>query len=186
MNLVELAQRIKNYRREQSLTLEEVATQTGLTRSWLSKVENFRVTPSLPALGKIAQALNITLADLVTGLDEKPEMILVRKNDRTKVERDSSPENHSVYEALAFKRQNRSMDPFIISIPANTSRKNALSHEGEEFLLVLSGEIHFEYGDDLYSLDEGDSLYFDAHVNHRILNKSENKSEVLCVFFQGV
>ena len=47
MNLVELAQRIKTIRLERRLTLQEVASRTGLTRSWLSKVENFRVTPSL-------------------------------------------------------------------------------------------------------------------------------------------
>ena len=185
MNLVELAQRIRNYRHDRSLTLEEVASQTGLTRSWLSKVENFRVTPSLPALGKIAKALNVTLSELVDGLDEKPEMILVRKSDRTVVERDPSPKNGSVYESLAFKRQNRSMDPFIITIPPKTSREKALAHEGEEFLLVLTGRIDFEYGEEVYHLEAGDNLYFDAHVDHRILNQSDAPAEVLCVFCQG-
>lgn len=185
MNLVELAQRIRNHRRDRSLTLEEVASQTGLTRSWLSKVENFRVTPSLPALGKIAKALNVPLAELVTGLDDKPELILIRQNDRTTIERDPSPENKSVYESLAFKRQNRSMDPFVITVPANTARDKALSHEGEEFLLVLSGSISFEYDKELYSLEEGDSLYFDAHVEHRLINNSQTTSRVLCVFCQG-
>ena len=65
MNLVELAQRIKSRRLDQRLTIEEVAAQAGLTRSWLSKVENFRVTPSLPALGGIAKALGVRPRDLL-------------------------------------------------------------------------------------------------------------------------
>ena len=40
---MELAQRIRNRRLDQRLTIEDVAAQAGLTRSWLSKVENFRV-----------------------------------------------------------------------------------------------------------------------------------------------
>ena len=67
MNLIELAQRIKAERRKQNLTLEQVASRTRLTRSVLSKVENFRVTPSLPALAKIAQALGTTVSDLDRG-----------------------------------------------------------------------------------------------------------------------
>ncbi len=59
MNLVELAQRIKARRLDRRLTIEDVAAQAGLTRSWLSKVENFRVTPSLPALGKIAFGVSL-------------------------------------------------------------------------------------------------------------------------------
>ena len=82
MNLVELAQRIKQLRVQQNLTLEEVAQGSGLTRSWLSKVENFRVTPSLPALGRIAQSLGVSVATLVEGLDLKPKLVCVRADER--------------------------------------------------------------------------------------------------------
>ena len=108
MNLVELAQRIRTLRLDRRLTLEEVASHTGLTRSWLSEVENFRVTPSLPALA----LLGLTTVELVEGLDEKPQLVIVRKNDRQIVERDKSSKNTPIYESLAHKRPNRAMDPF--------------------------------------------------------------------------
>ena len=82
MNLVELAQRIRKHRLDRRLTLEDVATRSGLTRSWLSKVENFRITPSLPALSQIASALSVTVAELVAGLDAKPTLIKVAKDER--------------------------------------------------------------------------------------------------------
>ena len=109
MNLSELAQRIRAIRRERGLTLEEVASKSGLTRSWLSKVENFRVTPSLPALSQIAQVLGIPVAELVRGLDETPPLIVVRRGERKVVDRDQSEINTTVYEALAHKRSNRKM-----------------------------------------------------------------------------
>jgi len=57
-----------------------------------------------------------------------------------------------------------------------------MPHEGEEFLLVLSGRIDFEYGDRVYSLLKGDSLYFDATAKHRVLNRSLRPAELLCIF----
>lgn len=182
MNLVELAQRIKHLRLDRRLTLEEVAAAAGLTRSWLSKVENFRVTPSLPALGKIAEALGVSVSELVEGLDKKPQLVVVRSKERKIVERNRSTSNLAVYESLAYKRANRVMDPFLITLPAGVAREKALAHEGEEFLLVQTGRVDFEYDGQTYALASGDSLYFDASIPHRLVNQSKRPVKVLCVF----
>jgi transcriptional regulator with XRE-family HTH domain len=183
MNLVELAQRLKTLRLEKRLTLEEVADRTGLTRSWLSKVENFRVTPSLPALGQISRALGIPIDELVRGLDERPEMVVVRQNERKRIERDHNTQ--TTYDSLAYKRVNRRMDPFILTVPPGDVDRDALPHEGEEFLLVLSGQVDFEYNGELYRLENGDSLYFDANVKHRLRNGYKKPAQVLCVFLES-
>lgn len=184
MNLVELALRIRRMRQERKLTLEEVASRSGLTRSWLSKVENFRITPSLPALGQIAAALSVTTAQLVEGLDEKPILVTVRKNERVVVERDNSKTNTTVYQSLAHKRPSRAMDPFLLTVPPGVARDTALAHEGEEFLMVQQGAIDFEFDDQTISLKVGDCLYFDSHVPHRIINPHKREAVVLCVFHE--
>jgi transcriptional regulator with XRE-family HTH domain len=182
MNLIELAQRIKSLRLDRRLTLDDVASRTGLSRSWLSKVENFRITPSLPALAGIAQALGMTTAELVQGLDEKPRLVLVRADERQTVARDPEHRSKTVYESLAHKRPNRKMNPFMLTVPAGDARTEPLPHEGEEFLLILRGEVDFEYGEDRYQLREGDALYFDATVAHRLVNAYRRPCQVLCVF----
>ncbi len=181
MNLVELAQRIRQFRVQRNLTLEEVAQGSGLTRSWLSKVENFRVTPSLPALGRIAQSLGVSIATLVEGLDQKPKLVCVRSDDRLLVERDR-PNSTIVYESLAHQRSRRAMDPFVLTVPPGVARKEALAHEGEEFLMVLSGKVDFEYGEQHLKLKNGDCLYFDAEEKHRLINPYKREAKVLCVF----
>ena len=182
MNLVELAQRIKARRLEKRLTLEEVASRTGLTRSWLSKVENFRVTPSLPALGQIAAALEIPVAELFQGLDQHPRLVVVRRGERQVIQRDK-PRSQIRYESLAFKRPDRKMDPFLLRVPPDETRRPAMPHEGEEFLLVIAGRVDFEYEGESYKLAAGDSLYFDASAKHRLVNPYKKSAEVLCVFF---
>lgn len=184
MNLVELAQRIRKHRLDRRMTLEDVSSRSGLTRSWLSKVENFRITPSLPALGQIASALNVTVAELVEGLDKKPTLVKVTKDERKVVDRDKSKTNTTIYESLAHKRPNRSMDPFLLTVPAGVARDEAMTHDGEEFLIVQQGAIDFEFNDEVHSLRKGDCLYFDSHVPHRVINPHKRDAIVLCVFFE--
>lgn len=182
MNLVELAQRIRKLRLDRRMTLEQVASQTGLTRSWLSKVENFRVTPSLTALGEIALALGVPLSQLVEGLDAKPQVVVIRKDDRLTVDRDGDRSNIK-YESLAHKRANRAMDPFFLTLQARDTSREPLSHEGEEFLMVISGQVDMKFGADVYHLQTGDTMYFDGSTRHCLVNPYETPCEVLCVFY---
>lgn len=182
MNLVELAQRIRQLRLDRRMTLEQVASKTGLTRSWLSKVENFRVTPSLSALGEIAAALGVPVSQLVEGLDAKPQMVVVRKNERLLVERDGDRSNIS-YESLAHKRASRAMDPFLLTIRAWDTSREPLTHEGEEFLMVISGQIDLKFGEETYALEQGDCLYFDGGTKHCLVNPYSAPAQVLCVFY---
>ena len=180
MSLVGLARRIRERRQSLNLTLEQVASRTGLTRSVLSKVENFRVTPSLPALAKIAQALETTISELTRGVGEPPEVSIVRKGEGVQVERDS-PSSRIVYESLNYKCAGM-IESLLLSLPSGTARKEAMAHEGEEFLYVMKGQVAFEYGEETFVLNEGDSAYFNANIPHRINNLAEDVAKVLCIF----
>lgn len=180
LNLVELSQRIKQRRLSLGRSLDEVALAAGQTRSWLSKVENFRITPSLPALARVADALGLTLSSLLEGLDAKPTIALTRVADRKKIERDPEDSNISYY-SLVGSRPERKMDPMILTVPAGGGRDISRSHEGEEFLLVVQGRIKMEYGAEAFCLGKGDSVYFDANVPHRVYNPYQRDAQVLCV-----
>ena len=181
MNLVELSQRLKHRRLELNLSLEQAASAAGQTRSWLSKVENFRITPSLPALARMAEVLGTTLAALLEGLDARPKMTHTRKPDRRRIERDAQNSN-IVYHSLVNGRMSRRMDPFLLDVPARGGRSVSRPHEGEEFLLVLKGKLNLHFGTEVFALEEGDSLYFDAETPHRLHNPHGRPAQVLCVF----
>ena len=161
MNLVQLAQRIRGVRTDRQLTLEQLAERTGLTKSVLSKFENFRVTPSLGALGNIAEALGVTMSELLDGVDEKPRMVVVRKDERLPLERDR-PNSRIRYNALAHTRRDKVMEPFLLEVPTGVARSRRLAHEGEEFIMVLGGSIDYEYGDERLRLEVGDCMYADG------------------------
>lgn len=190
MNLVELAMRLRDARLQRGLTLDEVSERSGLAKGLLSKVENFRVTPTLVTLSKLTEALGLKLSELLDGLDEKPAFSVVRRGERQVIERNRShPDpahrfnNH--YESLVARGADRMMEPFEIRVPAKGGRQEALQHEGEEFLLVLEGEVNFLFGEEIISLKEGDSIYFDAEANHRLFNETEKDARVLSVMSFG-
>ncbi len=183
MNLVELSQRIRAARLERGLTLDEVSESSGLGKGLLSKVENFRVTPTLPTLAKLCETLDIKLSELVKDLDAKPKLCVVRHSARKVVVRDGADSN-IIYQSLAHGRANRSMDPFELVVPAKGGRGRAMPHEGEEFLTVLQGRVEFEFDGKTESLAEGDSLYFDAETEHRLFNVTNKDARVLCVFLE--
>ena len=181
MNLVQLSQRLRMLRTQRGYTLEQLSDLTGLTRGVLSKVENFRVTPSLTTLSKIAEAFGITMSELFEGLDERPDMVVVRKDERVVVERDR-PDSNIVYHALAHTRPSKIMEPFLLEVPPGEARRQKLAHEGEEFLMVLKGTIDYEYGDERFRLEEGDCLYEDGTTEHTLNNPNQEAAEVLCIY----
>ena len=181
MNLVELASRIRTVRQRRGYTLEQMAKLSGLAKGQLSKVENFRVTPSLPTLVKLCRALDMPITELFEGLDEKPELSIIRSDERTEVERDRD-QSDIRYQSLANLRPNRAMDPFELTIPPRGGRREALPHEGEEFLVVLEGKILFEFNGEKHEMAQGDAAYFDAEIAHRVLNPTDQEARVLCVF----
>ena len=184
MNLIQLAQRIRSVRADRQLTLEQLAERTGLTKSALSKFENFRVTPSLGALGSIAEALGVTMSDLLDGVDEKPRMVVVRKGERQALERDR-PDSRIRYNALAHTRGDKVMEPFLLEVPTGVARSRRLAHEGEEFIMVLNGAIDYEYGDERLRLEMGDCMYADGSVEHTLNNPGDDAAEVLVVWASG-
>ena len=181
MNLVELSSRIKSARLERGYTLDRVAEISGLGKGLLSKVENFRVTPSLPTIARICEALGLNISELFIGLDDKPKLTITSSEERTKIERDGDQSNIHYY-SLAHKRLNRTMDPLVLVVPGGGGRREAMPHEGEEFMMVMRGSISFEFDSEVYEMKEGDSAYFDAETDHRVFNTGAHDATVMCVF----
>jgi transcriptional regulator with XRE-family HTH domain len=183
MSLVALARCIKERRLALNITLEQVASRTGLTRSVLSKVENFRVTPSLPALAKIAEALETTISELTRDVGEPSELSIVLKGEGAHLKRDQ-PKTEIIYELLAHKSSG-AMESLLLLIPA-AGRKEPLfhegAHEGEEFLYVVKGQVRLDYNGKTYELSEGDSAHYNASIVHRISNPGDTPTTVLATY----
>jgi transcriptional regulator with XRE-family HTH domain len=157
---------VREHRLRRRYTLEQLGSRAGVSKSFLSRLENGTVSASIATLLQIAKALRVSLGDLFDGLEARSSglPVIVGARDRARVTRGGSAFGYT-YEVLA--RDGRSsIEPFIVRfLPGRRGRKK-LTHGGHEFNFVIQGEIEFTYGDNVYMLHKGDSLYYDGSVSH--------------------
>lgn len=180
MNLVFLAQRIRDFRKKRMLTLEQLAERSQLTQSVLSKVENSRVTPSLAALSRIAEALGVTLSELVAGIDDESRMTVVRCGERPIIQCDQLG-GSLVYHGMAPSRHTKRIEPLMVELAAGSPPEVLLTQGGEEFILVIKGSVEIQCGKERCRLNAGDSVYINAPEKHQVSNPANSAAEFLCV-----
>ena len=182
VNLADLGRRVRAARLARSLTLEEVVSRANFTVSWLSKLENGQLTPSLEGLVKLAEVLECGVDTLVQGLSVPPQYVVVRQGEgRTELSRDKR--NGYVRESLADQWRNRAMNPSIVELSGVGNRHHPDNHDGERFLMVLEGEVKLEYGDEVIHLDTGDSVYIYAAIPHVLAPAGRGTAKVLSVSY---
>ena len=173
----EIGRRIKALRTQKRITLEALAQKTGFTKGYLSKVEKSEKSPPVSTLGIIGRALGITISALLGEEATRTALSLVRKNERPHISRDGTAFGYS-YEAMAYKYPNKIMEPFLLTLPVNQKKRTLYQHEGEEILFVIQGTMKFYHGDDVYTVGEGDCIYFDSSYPH--FGESVGSKEVKC------
>jgi transcriptional regulator with XRE-family HTH domain len=158
---------LKALRAARGMTLDALAGKTGLTKSYLSKIQNSRKVPPIATLSRIAQALGTSIGGFFANLLQPGEgASVVRRNERLPVVRGGSAFGYD-YVSLAHDRLLKRMEPFIFTFPSKIDRHVFFDHGGEEFVFILSGKVVFQVGDRQHELEKGDSLYFDAAIPHR-------------------
>ena len=173
----EIGRRIKALRTQKRITLEALAQKTGFTKGYLSKVEKSEKSPPVSTLGIIGRALGITISALLGEEAPRTALCLVRKNERPLISRDGTAFGYS-YEAMAYKYPNKIMEPFLLTLPVKQKKRTLYQHEGEEILFVIQGTMKFYHGDDVYTVNEGDCVYFDSNYPH--FGESVGAKEVKC------
>lgn len=161
-----LALRLRTIRRERNLTLDELAARTGLTKSYLSKVERGLKSPSLASVLKITRVFGIQVAHLFGEATDKDAVCVVRRNERKAVARPGAKKGYR-YEAIAHKRRAKRMEAFIMYPPRQFEDDSLFEHDGEELIFVLQGKVEVVFVDRKVVLSAGDSIYFDGCLMHR-------------------
>jgi transcriptional regulator with XRE-family HTH domain len=177
--------RIKRLREGKSLSLDELSSRSGLALDFLEAVEEDNVYPSLGPLLKISRVLGIRLGTL---LDDQisQDPLIVRLEDRKEELSMLKGKDKPValkFHSLGRGKKDRHMEPFYIEIfPESAEDKKLSSHEGEEFIVVLSGEVEILYGQQKSILKQGDSIYYNSLVPHYVSCRGP-KAEIYAVLY---
>jgi transcriptional regulator with XRE-family HTH domain len=161
---MEIGRLIKKIRLQQKRTQQEIADLCGFTKGMLSKIENEKVVPSLATLSKLAKVLGVKVSTLLENEGTQTASFTpdVYKNGTDFI---TTERGYSFF-AAAADYTDKKMQPVFVIAKEEELKKHLLTHEGDEFIYVIKGEMIFRVANTEYILKAGESLYFDALQPH--------------------
>lgn len=166
---MDIGSKVRAIRNRKKITIAQMCEGTGLSKGFISNVENNNTSPSIQTLQAIANFLEIPLPYLL--LEKNQHMQVIKKGER------SHSSHHDLkIEHLASKGGLRMM---IAEFPPGASMGKPNVHEGEESHLILEGRILAEQGEESFILEQGDSFSWNACVPHFVKNIGDGKAVVL-------
>jgi transcriptional regulator with XRE-family HTH domain len=175
-----LGDRLRELRKARGWTLSKVSEMTGLAPSTLSKVENKQISLTYDNLAKLADGLNIDLADLFT-----PETIQAATGRRTITltgegrVHESETYRHTYHGAELSRKALVALESTVKA--TNLEAFGPLNrHPGEEWVYVIEGaiEFHSEFYEPV-KLQTGESVYFDATMGHALISIGPKPARVV-------
>ena len=160
----------------------------------IAKIEDEGHIPDLAPLIKIARALGVRLGTLLDDHEQLGPVITRAGEAAASVrfmtglpEPAAATEDHKglSFKALAADKNGRHMEPFIVDIEPDAVQEKS-THEGEEFIHVLAGNLKLEYGTISETLKAGDSVYYDSIVPHRVISADSQPVRILAVIYTPV
>ena len=181
---LQIGRKIRILRMERNVTLDQLATEVGLTKGQISKIENGKVSSPVSTLTRIAVALAVEPGFFfLNHLENRPRAALVRKSERNVIVGRGTKLGHS-YESLAYGLSfKKDFEPYLMRIEEKTINpdRNVFRHPGHELLFMLKGQMDYRHAGQVYHLEPGDSLYFDGTLEHGPLRVYQPPVEFLSI-----
>ena len=171
--------KVRALRSQKNLTLNEMAKMTKRSVSLLSQIETGKVSPSFSTMRIIADALDISLSQLI--LDEEAnearDSSLMEIQERKVLTTQGGVQHQLLSRNLALPFE------FIrFEIPPGTSTGEDLyTHEGLECGLLLEGHLEIRVGDKVYNMKPGDTITLNSSIPHKFLNCGKKKAKAVWV-----
>jgi transcriptional regulator with XRE-family HTH domain len=198
--LLELGKRIRKERQKRQLTLEDMSKKSSLSKSFLSQIERGIAEPSITSLKKIAACFGFSVVNLFPSDNgseanwqyrketpdappQRPPYIadvsVVRASKRKRL---ALPGSQVVYDLLT-PDLNRQLEVMHMSVSRgeDSGEEPMLDSPGEKLCIVMKGRLEVRVGDEVYRLDQGDTIYYPAHVPHAWRALDEDGTEVIWI-----
>ncbi|WP_414731707.1 helix-turn-helix domain-containing protein [Williamsia sp.] len=148
------------------LSVSEMATRTGISKSMLSKIENAQASCSLGTISKLATALDVPVTSLFRGEATQRESVFTRAGTGAEIVGRGTRAGHH-YELLgALRGQHRRLESVVVTLLSDTRISPRFQHPGTELLYMLEGEMVYSHDSSDYTLRAGDSLLLDGEGIH--------------------
>ncbi len=181
---IKIGGRLKHARLIKGLRLQDLADTLDCSESFLSKIENNKVRPSLSMLHQITVALGINISILFADQTDQnfDQIQIIRAKDRQIIKTNPSRSGPGIaLERLVAMERSTLLEANIHCIDPGGHTDGVINHEGEEIGFLLEGKLDIELDGVWYSFSEGDSFFFRSTLPHGYRNPGEKLTRVLWV-----
>ncbi len=178
-----IGSRLRALRKEQKVTLVELAKASGVDAATISRVETGNMSGTLESHLKLARGLGVKLTQLYAGIEE------AQAADAVAVQAPSRRTEVYVHQAgkssmamLTTDVLKKKLMPVLITIePSGSTHKEEARVGTEKFLYMLEGELEAKVGGQTHRIKRGASLYFEASLPHQLRNCGTKTARCLSV-----
>jgi electron transfer flavoprotein alpha subunit len=169
-------QRIRALRKEQGLSLEELAHETGYSADILGKIEDDSTVPPVSLVIQLSHIFKIDI-DQLESAEEK-------KASRRRLKSHKKRVDSYAYTPLSRPGSDKHLRAYLVTIDPETGHKGVeYHHEGEEFIYVLKGGLTIQIGDNVTKLKEGGNIHFNSALHHTLSNPSKETTELMVIVY---
>ena len=173
---MKIGDRLKRLRMVNTLTQEELASRTDLTKGYISQLENDTACPSIATLKDILDVFGVSMQEFFS--EQQETEVVFGKNARV----EPTDVGHPVkVELLVPGAQGREVDPALVTLAPNAAMTIQDVHEGEEFGYVLDGRIQLQLDDKVYTVKKDECFLFSSDRRHAVKNVGKGPARILWV-----
>lgn len=158
---------LRDIRKQQGLSLRDLAAKAGVTPALISMIERGKIRPSIHTLYAIADVLKISVADIMKEeLKQSRTYTVLKCEDRLYV---NAREGKSVFQECGLVGPDfeaTEMEPAYVRLNKKNFQPQSASLRGDQLILCLNGRFDYACDNITYTLAPGDSLFFDSHIPH--------------------
>lgn len=173
--------KIASLREAHGLSAADVAAAAGISRGYLSRLENGHQVPSLVILDAIAQRFGVGLGYL---FEARSNCQVAVQKGIDKLDNQIPDEASFAYEALCTQRAHKLVDPFLATFRPE-SRTKVAAHDAEYFRYLIAGRLILHYADRRYDIQQGDSIYYDASEAHELECPGEVAAKAVTLYVKA-
>jgi transcriptional regulator with XRE-family HTH domain len=170
LGLQRISERVRRWRDEAGLTLQELARKSDVATSTIQKIETARMIPSVAVLLKVARGLGRRPSELIGEGDSELEIVHLRPEERHPV----GLTGRVVVERLTGDLSDPALETWRVTLhPGQASGRGTIHYDGEELVVCEAGSVTFRLGDGEHVLRAGDTLHFKAAIPHSWRNEGQ-------------
>jgi len=183
--LIQISQKIKEKRKAKGITVQELANKADVSKGLISQIENNRTVPSLLVLVNIIQALNLDMNEFFNDINHQNQSakVIVKKQDSYQEFEKENAKGFLYKRVLTRNVKNNPIDIVVLELKKGAKRGQLVKTDAYEYKYIIKGTVEYQVLDQSYTLETGDSIFFDGRLGHKPTNVGEDDALILVIYF---